>query len=67
MSRARDMFLASVHMLKGRPKLLQELVNEVGRQKKTGDLTAEECDVILREVARCKARVFAEKLDVDFL
>jgi hypothetical protein len=50
MSRARDQFIASVHVLKNRPKLLKELVEEVGRQKKSGDLKAEDCDAILKVV-----------------
>jgi hypothetical protein len=52
MTRARDQFIASVFILKNRPKMLQELVREVERQKKTGDLSAEEGDVILEEVRR---------------
>lgn len=67
MSRARDQFIASVHILKNRPKLLKCLVDEVARQKKSGDLTADECDVILREVARCRSAVLVERTPVDFL
>lgn len=53
MSRNRDLFIASVYALKNRPKLLKALVDEVAKQKKSGDLKAEECDVILKEVRRC--------------
>lgn len=54
MSRSRDLFIASVHVLKNRPKLLMALVGEVEKQKKSGDLKPEECDVILKEVNRVR-------------
>ena len=57
MSRNRDLFIASVYALKNRPKLLKALVEEVSKQKKTGDLNAEECDVILNEVRRCNSLI----------
>lgn len=57
MTRNRDVFIMSVYALKNRPKLLKALVNEVVKQKKTGDLNAEECDAIMKEVRRCSSVV----------
>lgn len=54
MSSARDLFIMSVYALKNRPKMLRELEREVERQKKSGDLKAEDCDRILDEVRRVK-------------
>lgn len=56
MSRARDQFIASVHVLKNRPKLLMELVKEVEKQKKTGDLLPADCEAILKTVSILRAR-----------
>ena len=50
MSRARDQFIASVYALKNRPKLLTELVREVERQKKSGDLSPADCETIMKTV-----------------
>lgn len=50
MSRERDQFIASVFVLKNRPKLLNELVREVEKQKKSGDLKADDCEAILTTV-----------------
>lgn len=52
MSRAKEQFIASVYALKNRPKLLQELVREVEKQKKSGDLNTEDGDVILELVRK---------------
>lgn len=55
MTRNRDLFIMSVYALKNRPKMLRELVREVEKQKKTGDLNAEEYETILKEVRRCSS------------
>ena len=47
MSRVRDLFIASVHVLKSRPKLLNECLKEAENWKKTGDLSAAEYDLII--------------------
>lgn len=47
MSRVRDLFIASVHVLKNRPKMLRECLNEAEKWKKTGELKAEEFDLIV--------------------
>lgn len=52
MTRSREMFIMSVYALKNRPKMLRELVREVDKQKKSGDLKADECEVIMKEVRR---------------
>jgi len=60
MSRNRDLFIASVHVLKSRPKMLKECLNEAEKQKKTGELTAVDFDLIVamarghRELAEVK-------------
>lgn len=46
-SRMRDQFIVSVHALKNRPKMLRECIDTALRWKKTGDLTAEEFDLIV--------------------
>ena len=46
-SRMRDQFIVSVHALKNRPKMLRECIDTALRWKKTGDLTAEEFDLII--------------------
>ena len=46
-SRMRDQFIVSVHALKNRPKMLRECIDAALRWKKTGDLTAEEFDLIV--------------------
>ena len=47
MSRTRDLFIASVHVLKSRPKMLKECLIEAEKQKKTGELTAADLDLII--------------------
>lgn len=56
MSRARDLFIASVYVLKNRPKLLMELVREVEKQKKTGDLLPADCEAIMKTVNIARGR-----------
>jgi hypothetical protein len=46
-SRMRDQFIVSVHALKNRPKMLRECIDTALKWKKTGDLTAEEFDLIV--------------------
>ena len=47
MSRIRDQFIASIHVLKNRPWLLKECIEAAGKWKKIGELTAEEYDMIV--------------------
>ena len=47
MSRIRDLFIASVHVLKSRPKLLNECLKEAENWKKIGELTAADYDLII--------------------
>lgn len=54
MGRSYDLFIMSVYALKNRPRMLRELVREVEKQKKTGDLEAEEADRILDEARRAR-------------
>ena len=57
MSRTRDLFIASIPVLKNRPKMLKECIDAALAWKKTGELSAEEYDFIV-EFAR-KAREFS--------
>lgn len=47
MSRVRDLFIASVYVLKSRPKMLKECLNEAENWKKIGELTAADYDLII--------------------
>ena len=63
MSRIRDQFIASVAVLKNRPKLLKECIEAAGKWKKTGDLTAEEYDMIIALANKCdlpRLKLFSE-------
>lgn len=65
MSRTRDLFIASIPVLKNRPKMLKECLDAALQWKKIGELTADEYDFII-EFAR-KARNTALPERVDFL
>jgi hypothetical protein len=58
MSRTRDLFIASIPVIKNRPKMLKECLEHAEVWKKTGELTADEYDFIV-EFAR-KARNLAD-------
>lgn len=60
MSRLRDNFLASIPVLKNRPKMLKHCMETALEWKKTGDLTADEYDFIV-EFARKTRAISLEK------
>jgi hypothetical protein len=50
----KEIFLSSVFVLKNRPKMLNACLAEAERWKKTGDLTAEQFDEIMKMANRLR-------------
>lgn len=55
MKNIKEVFMASVFALKNRPKLLKACLLEAEKWKKTGDLTAEQFDEIMKMANRVRA------------
>ena len=54
MKNIKEIFLSSVFVLKNRPKLLNACLVEAERWKKSGDLTAEQFDEIMKMANRVR-------------